>query len=354
MITAAILLCACGAPGTDEPAENSMSEALMAAETTSQIDIDETGPIVTGSWHSIMIQTPDMEDIARFWVEIGQYETVDKNGFEWTLKAPGTKDGFITLKESESPDELQIRSADARAWDTGCYWSIMMRAKNIESIVEDARDLGWEPLTDIAFLEFGPSRLHIVVLTHLETGTRVQLYERLTTPLPANFPDFDRVSRPFNIMQMVKDRDVSYRFFKDSLGFETFHHGDPFLASEPVINPLGIPKHLTTSIPYKATIVYPKKGMEWGRFEMIEIEGMEDAKDYSGNCRLENDEFNYGTIGVLYRVPDNEPIKRRLANENIPFQEYTSVQTIPGIESTVIIDSPDGAIITFAQTASAK
>lgn len=327
------LLCACGEPANEvmDDKRPDKVEAVPASE------FDD--PIVTGGWKSVMIQTNNVDDISRLWTEIGQYEAVSQSSYEQTLKAPGSDDGFITFISSEAIDDKMIRPATSRSWDTGCYWSIMMRAKGLESIIEDAKKIGWEPLTEMAYLEFGPSKLHIVVLTHMKTGTRVQLYERLTTPLPEGFPEFERISRPFNIMQMVKDRDASYKFFTEDLGFETFYYGQPFVSPEPVIMPLGIPKELTTSIPYKAAIVFPEKGMEWGRFEMIEIEGMPDANDYSENCHLDNEEFSYGTIGVLYEVDDLEAIKQRLENRDIKYKAFTN---------TVLINSPDGSLITFS------
>jgi len=123
----------------------------------------------------------------------------------------------------------------------------MMRAKNLPSIIQDAKALGWTPLTEMAYLEFGPSKLNIVVLTH-ESGVRVQLYERLTTPLPEGFTPFDRISRPFNIMQMVEDRDAGYNFFQQKLGFDTFFYGKPYISQEEEVMPLGIPPKLTTVI----------------------------------------------------------------------------------------------------------
>lgn len=261
---------------------------------------DKPDVIIETPWHSAVISAPNIDDMARLWIEIGGYETVMRDADNLVLRAAGTQDGYVHIIRNNAPDAMPARPLDARAWDTGCYWSLMMRAKDIASIIEDARDLGWELLTEIAFLEFGPSKLNIIVLRHQLTGTQVQLYERLTTPLPDGFPDFERLSRPFNIMQMVDSQAKSFDVFQQGFGFETFHYGAPVTSPVPVINPLGIPKDLTPKIPYKAAIVTPKKGLEWGRFEMIEIEGMTDGRDFSNRCHR----GNWGLLEVNIMVDD--------------------------------------------------
>jgi hypothetical protein len=305
---------------------------------------EKPDPVIRGSWDRVVIQAYDIEDLGRFWTDIAGYETVEKSASDWTLRAPGTIDGYISLSQSVDADALPVRPATARAWDTGCYWSIMMRAKDLETIITDAAKLGWEPLTEMAYLEFGPSKLYVVVLTHMKTGTRIQLYERLTTPLPEGFPEFERVSRPFNIMQMADDRDAAYDFFQQVLGFETFYYGKPYVSPKEEVMPLGLPPELTTTVPYKAAIVYPEKGMEWGRFEMIEIDGMTDGADYAKRCGLEQfGEGVMGTIGVVYSVENLDVIKQKLDTRGAAYK------SVDGLLQSVIIESPDGAMIAFEQ-----
>lgn len=342
-----LFLGACSA--AEQSSTTQTSDAVVVNEEFVDLSKrDKPSPIVKGGWDEVLIQTPDAEDVARLWTDIGGYETVSRNGYKWTVRAPGAEDGYITFLETGNSEDRKIRPNDAKAWDTGCYWSIMMRAKNLEGIIEDARKIGWEPLTDMAYLEFGPSKLNVVVLTHMNTGTRVQLYERLTTPLPEEFPAFERISRPFNIMQMVKDRDQSYDFFQKVLGFETFYYGKPYVSEKEEVMPLGIPAELTTKIPYKVAIVYPEKDMEWGRFEMIEVEGMPGARDFSQNCDFSSSEAYYGTIGVLYEVSDLKPVIERLENADVEFQQSLDVEFQGKVFNTVRINSPDGGLITFS------
>ena len=62
-------------------------------------------------------------------------------------------------------------------------------------------------------------------------GVQIQTYNRLTPPLPEAIPDFERMTAPFHMMQMVADRDVAYDFFIQTLGFETFYKGKSYIAN---------------------------------------------------------------------------------------------------------------------------
>jgi hypothetical protein len=214
--------------------------------------------------------------------------------------------------------------------------------------VADAAPLGWLPKTPVAYLEFGPSKLNVVVLTHQETGAQVQLYERLTTPLPEEYPAFDRFGVPFNIMQMASDRDATYRFFTEDLGFATWYNGEPYVSDEPEIMPLGIPVELTTTVPYRASIVSPVEGMETGRFEMIEVMG-EDAgltgRDFSATCTQDS----VGLTHVIFKGVDLQAVLK--AHGENRKQYGREVVRLPAsgdpLDMTTLFKAPDGANILF-------
>lgn len=315
-------------------------------QSDTELNKNEIEPVVSQGWDSVVISVPDLDEFARIFIELGNYETVERYNQNLILRAPGTKDGYIHLWENLNPNAEPARPLDSNAWDTGCYWSLMMRAKNIPSIIEDARQLGWEPHTELAYLEFGPSKLNIVVLRHQVTGAQIQLYERLTTPLPEGFPKFKRISRPFNIMQMVNDRDVTYNFFQQKLGFETFYYGEPYVSPEPAVMPLGIPKELTTKVPYKAAIVYPEAGMEWGRFEMIEIDGKKHGlmgRDFSDRCNRDN----WGVLEVHYKVKIPFDVSKELKNRGQDMFILREVKSTAYAATEYWYRSPDNAAIIF-------
>lgn len=307
------------------------------AGSTQWIDLSKRSkpsPIVDKPWTEIVVSVPDFEGVPKLFTEIGGFTERFRDKDTLLLGAPGVGSGLIRF-ERTGPDAIPTRPFGSRSWDTGCYFSIMMRAKGIPAIIEDAKALGWEPLTEMAYLEFGPSKLNIIVLGHKETGIQVQLYERLTTQLPEGFPYFERLSRPFNMMQMVRNRDASYEFYQQKLGFETFYYGKPSVSPEPEVMPLGIPVELTTTVPYKAGIMTPKQGLEWGRMEMIEVM-MEGGKDLSERCQP----GNIGITEVHFEVDDLESVQEILQERGI---DFISSELAGGVG----VKTPDGANIRF-------
>ena len=93
----------------------------------------------------------------------------------------------------------------ARAWDTGCYFSLMVRMKDMQAVYDDAIAMGWWTETPITYLEYGTSKLNVTIFRGSD-GIQVQGYERLSPPLPPDIPAFERLTLPFNVMQMVRDR----------------------------------------------------------------------------------------------------------------------------------------------------
>ena len=181
----------------------------------------------------------------------------------------------------------------------------MVRMKDMDAIYRDAIEMGWWTETPITDLEFGTSKLKVVIFQGPD-GIQVQGYERLSPPLPDAIPPFERMTRPFNIMQMVRNRDASYRLFTEVLGFATFYNGKPYVADEPEYMPLGIPVNLTTSVRYRAGIVFPVPG-EFGRMEMIEIMDLE-GRDYAARCNAPN----LGILAVRYPVENVSKVREMI------------------------------------------
>lgn len=301
----------------------------------------------------------DLERTARFFREIGGYETVFEGPMDpdeiaalglpdgasaevLVLRAPGSSHGLVRLVRFDGAGRKVPTRPGARAWDTGCFWSLMVRVKNMESVYDDAIAMGWWTETPIAYLEFGPSRLHVVVFKGPD-GLQVQGYERLTTPLPEGFTPFDRISQPFNIMQMTRDREAARHLMENVLGFERFWYGDPYTDDKPTIMPLGIPKNLTTTIPYKAGIFYPVES-EYGRMEYIEIDGLE-GEDYAERCRAPN----LGWLSVTYPVPDAAAAARTIESRGWDAGPVDAFTRQPlGALAVTAIKTPDGATIEFA------
>ncbi|MEM9235051.1 MAG: hypothetical protein AAGA69_12535, partial [Pseudomonadota bacterium] len=258
----------------------SLMLATAGAQDVTPVPADKPAPVTTEPWMMATASVTDLDQSARFFREIGLYETVWQGPLDpaeiaalelpegasaeaLILRAPGASHGYVRLIRFDNAGRKSPTRPGARAWDTGCIWSLMVRVKDMESVYDDAISMGWWTETPITYLEFGPSQLHVVVFRGPD-GLQVQGYERLTTPLPEGFTRFERVSQPFNIMQMTRDREAARHLMEDVFGFERFWYGKPYTDTEPTVMPLGIPRNLTTTIPYKAGIFYPVEG-EYGR-----------------------------------------------------------------------------------------
>ena len=106
------------------------------AVPTEEVRTEFTGPIVEHSWDRVHFGTYDNAEFARFFTEIGGYSIEGTDQDLMSLRQ-GEQGASIWLRELPQ-DAPKARPPDAQSWEAGCYWSLMMRAKDIPSIVEDA------------------------------------------------------------------------------------------------------------------------------------------------------------------------------------------------------------------------
>ena len=174
----------------------------------------------------------------------------------------------------------------------------------------------------------------------------MQAYERLNRPIPEGFTAFERLSRPFNIMQMPRDREAVRELMEDVLGFERVWYGPPYVDEQPTLMPLGIPQNLTTSIPYKAGIFTPQTQTLYGRMEYIEIDGL-DGFDYAQRCQAPN----LGWLSVTYPVDSVEAAKAMIVSRGWAIEQdiYAAERPSFGDLKLFLIKAPDGATIEFAE-----
>ena len=315
-------------------------------------------PVTEERWQEAVVSVHDLDRSAQFFTDIGGYEqkwrgalddsAIDAWGLpdgasgEALLLGPAGYDaGLVRLIRFDNAGRREPMRPGSRAWDTGCYFSLMVRMKGMQAIYDDAIRLGWWTETPITYLEFGQSRLNVVIYRGPD-GIQVQGYERLSPALPEAIPEFERMTGPFNMMQMVRDRDAAYAFFHDVLGFDTFYLGKPFTAETPTPTPIGIPINLTTTVPYRAGIVFPKKG-EFGRMEMIEIMGL-DGNDYADRCRAPN----LGILAVRFPVTDAALARSTIEARGGDAGGIRTVRVEPYGELELFeMVTPDGAIVQF-------
>ena len=315
-------------------------------------------PITELPWQEAVISVTDLEKTAEFFKEIGGFKelyrgqsskssikhyglTADASAEELLLSAKGSDVGFIRLIRFDNTDTKKPMRPGSRAWDTGCYFSLMVRMKGLREIYDEAIEMGWWTETPVAEITFGESRLDVVIFKGPD-GLQIQGYDRLEPPLPESFPEFDRISQPFNIMQMIKNRENSRKFFVDLLGFDTFFYGVPFTAKEEAVTPLGIPLNLTTKTQYRTAIYYPVAG-ELGRVEMIEFMDIK-GLDHSEKCHAPN----LGLLSIKYSIEDMQQTLGMLKSRGLQSVDVNDIQLQPyGDISIFSLSSPDGAIIEF-------
>ncbi|NQY14751.1 MAG: hypothetical protein HRT81_12935 [Henriciella sp.] len=318
--------------------------------------------ITTQPWLMATASVSDLDQTARFFREIGGYETIYEGALDeseiaalnlpdgasgevLTLRAPGSDAGYVRLIRFDNAGRKVPTRPGARAWDTGCFWSFMVRANDLIAIYDDAIAMGWGTETPIAPLSFNGSELNIVVFKGPD-GLQVQAYERLNRPIPEGFTPFERLSRPFNIMQMTRDREAVRELMEDVLGFERVWYGPPYVDEQPTLMPLGIPQNLTTSIPYKAGIFTPQTQTLYGRMEYIEIDGL-DGFDYAQRCQAPN----LGWLSVTYPVDSVEAAKAMIVSRGWAIEQdiYAAERPSFGDLKLFSIKAPDGATIEFAE-----
>jgi len=314
-------------------------------------------PVTERVWQEAVVSVTDLDVSARFFREIGGYEDKWRGPMSeaeiasWNLPdgasaealllgPPGQDTGLVRLVRFDGAGRRVPMRPGARAWDTGCYFSLMVRMKDMQAVYDDAIRLGWWTETPITYLEFGESRLNVVIFRGPD-GLQLQGYERLEPPLPDAIPPFERMTRPFNMMQMVRDRDAAWNFYTQVLGFATFYKGPPYVAQTPEPMPLGIPLNLTTTVRYRAGIVYPVPG-EFGRMETIEVMDL-DGRDWSERCVAPN----LGILAVRFPVADAGAARALVADrgwtvpealDRYPLAPYGEVEAFR-------ITTPDGALI---------
>jgi catechol 2,3-dioxygenase-like lactoylglutathione lyase family enzyme len=317
---------------------------------------DPKAAVVSGPWQEAVVSVSNLERTAAFFVQVGGYTErwrgpvpqstlthwglpQESRGRALLLAAPGAQDGFVRLVQIEGVEQVPMRPG-ARPWDTGCYFSLMLRGKDLDVRYAEAIDLGWWTESEVVPLSFGTSRLKNVIFKGPD-GVNIAVYERLSPPLADFWPPFERFTQAFNTMQTVLDRDATHDFFTRVLGFGTFYKGEPFVAKEPTYSNFSVPTELTTTHWSRAGIVHPSPG-EVGRMEFIEFSDL-GGRDYSDRCLPPN----LGILSVRYPVADARAARETIAERGWPILYEPAPTTITpyGKVQVLAVQSPDGAMI---------
>lgn len=327
--------------------------ALLLAGSAS-VSARSEQAVLQAPWQEAVLSVRDLDAAAAFFVEVAGFEEsaagalppseldywqlpASAGGAYRLLKAPGSDHGYLRFVRFDGVEALPVR-VGARAWDTGGYFSLMMRARNLDLVYRDALALGWMAESEPVRFEFPPSVLANVVLKGPD-GINIALYERLEPPLDP-FWRFERVSQPFNAMQMVADIERADAFFTGVLGMQYFWAGD-YLDPEPGPNNFGLPQNLTTEIPRRTRILQPRPG-ETGRLELMQFAGL-DGRDLSERAQPPN----LGILSVRYPVANvDDALARIEAAGGEAWRGPAEVDLQPyGEVRLLAVRAPDGAIV---------
>lgn len=329
---------------------------LLVVFVCARADEGQSGPITVQPWQEVVISVTDLDRTARFFTNIGGYEeqwrgalTLTEVAFwgldreasaEAVLLGPsGQSSGLVRLVRFDGVGRQVPTRPGARAWDTGCYFSLNVHARSIQSVYDDAIRIGWWSETPITSTTIDDATRSAVVLQGPD-GVQVQGLER-----PEAVPDGMRMSGPFSILQTVRDRETTYEFFVNVLGFKTLRHDDPAAATAHGYKPFGIPLTASGSAGSGASELY-SQSPETGRVEIVEIAGL-DGHDHAARCVAPN----LGILALRYPVASTKDALYDIAGRGGRIELFASgVEIEPyGNVRLFNVKTPDGANLHFIE-----
>lgn len=314
----------------------------------------------SAGWQEAVISVSDMDVWDRALRELAGWRVVHEGAVDprqlrqWSLPRtmtaverlyanPETESGYVRLVDFDAPDQVQIRAA-AQPWDTGGWFSLMVRTPDAQGAWRRAQQLHWSAYAEPIRLQFGDSDLWTQILRGPD-GVNFGVYERITPPLQG-FDAMRRLSRPFNAMQTVRDAPASANFVRDALGYAIRYEGNSASAAKEVSN-FGIPVNYAPKIPRRAFILEAEPGPA-GRVEIIEFVGFE-GRDLSARAVPPN----LGILSVRFPVADLAQHLRDLRRNGIEPRFPAATVTIEPYGDVVIaaLQAPDGALFELFQAA---
>lgn len=258
------------------------------------------------------------------------------------MQNPGETQGLVRLIQFSGAEQVQIRSS-AQSWDTGGFLSLLIRSRGVDQNFADARRYQWTGYNDPVTLHLGPERRLRNVVLRGPDGINFGVYERVVPGLDG-WPNIKKMSRPFNSMQIVKDRDATAAFYTDVLGYESAMLGNS-PASSVESNNFGLPANLVTSTALKSAIMHPVGG-ETGRVEFVEWDGLE-GRDLSARAVPPN----LGILTLRFPVSNAVARAREIEDRGGSLRAQPSTVSLPpyGDVTLFSVTTPDGVFLEFFQ-----
>lgn len=263
-----------------------------------------------GPWREMLGVVGDLSAAQRFWTGVARWragprQRLDRESAAFLGLAPGASVRAFAppgaarggIRLVEAPGAPAPRAL-AMAWDTGGWFSLMVRSQNVARDLARAIDLGWSAFSEPYDFAFGPVRLRNLVLRSPD-GTHVAVYERIS-PRAADVPA-EGFGPAWNAMATVRDRARAQGFLA-ALGFSTVQQG-AFRDPAPTLNNFAIPAALAPAVARDFAIMAPSGAdPATGRVELIHLQGF-DGLDLSAVAQAPR----RGWAGPVYPVAGAAP-----------------------------------------------
>jgi len=260
---------------------------------------------------------------------------------EALIGQPGQSSGQIRLVKINDVIQRQMRSG-GQAWETGGWFDINVRVRDIAHTQNAVHQSGWTALSDPVEMTMGPVQVKEWIARGPD-GIAVAFIERVEPPL-SGFPDFARVSRAFNATQIVADEAVSRAWYEQLFGFEVFidtpgpgNNGGP--------NVFGLPHNLIQNIPSHLLLLHPR-GESIGSIEFCGFNTIT-GRDFSTTTRMPN----LGIASLRFPVTNVLQLAERLHKKSNELQWIAQPSKRPfkpyGDRECFILKGPNGEWVEF-------
>lgn len=334
-------------PGTDTPfgppqPDLGWSEAVLSV---SRLSVMEEFLTHVAQWRVVSRGTTDPA-LLRHW---GLPTTVRAR--EALLCNPGDQSGCVRLIEFRGVPQVQIRSG-AQPWETGGIFSLMTRARDIDSVFARARSLGYAGFSDPVYFDYKGVRLKNMVLRGPD-GVNLAIYQR-EVPSLTGWSTIRGLSSPFNAMQTVRHRETSRTFWLDVLGYSSLSDAE-FLDEKPGENNFALPANLVTSVSRRHSILGKgvaglANGAGTRQVELMQFVGLE-GRELGSRAIFPN----LGIVALRFPTTDLAPYRQRALAHGTMDCKVSAVR-ISGWGRVRVCDlrSPDGVIAELLESASGK
>jgi len=307
-------------------------------------------------WQEAVIVVSDLNRITEDLEIVGGWKTIDEGKLEreqiqlWSLdkvvtgkyklvRNPDTTKGFLRFIQLDNNEQEQIRPS-GQIWETGGICDLNFRVTDINDKYKKLLARGWTAYNDPTEYDFGPVTVSEVLMIGPD-GVCFALIERIAPPLEEDGKPY-AINRTFNSTMIVKDIDKSYKFFRDTLGFNTVMEvlGHRLEAGP---NVLGLAHNIVPNHAMNVYIVHPN-GVTDGSIELLKLDDLE-GRNFTPKAKP----FNLGITSLRFPVTSLDKKYTELKEkDSITIYEPTTLEMKPyGKVKIFALELPEGGWVEY-------